>query len=220
VKNAVLTVLYDQIRAMMIEHRDGRRWASIRTAPYFEGWFHVEVYGQLRRGGGKHDLAVKGFDIPAVTEKPIKAMAKGWYPDLFLYSKKRNTVVWVELKALGLARPGWTRLDAVSDYKESITKTWKALIGLSREGTIAAWHQRRSVQQLRSICGDADEMIALAERSAYALMLAVLIASDSMAKTDAVTTYISKLDQSEVRLGIDEPFLPEYPYDRVVCVGK
>jgi len=189
------------------------KWNLLRKLPYYEGWLQGEIFLWISRNESK-GYSVKGLDIPAVTDNPIPPR-KSWNPDLLILSSLTQTLIWLELKVVSLARPLVNKGSTISQYKGGILKTWRALCGFSLVDTLALWESSKSSQQLINMGVEPNEIISIAKNSNH--FGAVLILSTGLKEGP------SKLLSSEIE-GIHENIevnlFNKFKEDWIILFGK
>ncbi len=158
------------------------KWRFLRGVPYFEGWLQVEVCSYILLNGSQsvsERYFVRGFDIPARTDNPI-GRRRTWYPDLLFFTETMSsgqgleTCIWLELKVVSLARNLVERKRTLSRYRHKISKTWRALCGLSVGRTISAWQRHPQDQQLLSMGIKLPTLVSEVEKGEHFIAMLVV----------------------------------------------
>jgi hypothetical protein len=188
------------------------KWEALRRLPYFEGWLQCEIASFIKANPSPM-YSLKGFDPPVYTQKPIPGR-KTWYPDLLLYSETIQTFVWLELKAISLARKLVKKEITLSRYRNKISETWHALNGLSLEETFSRWEKHKLDQQLISLGNDVSDLIDKARKTRH--FIAMLIVVTGLKEASEVLPATIKKMRQNVEIYSSTGFKVDY----LILLGK
>jgi|GEM_PF-6730952 len=187
--------------------RNSSRWEILRSIPYFEGWFHTELFLHLRQEGGASGLSVLGMDLTALS--PGAGKTSLICPDL-LIAVDSQYLVWLELKQFSLSRQLRNRPRTIASCKNSVKKAWRGLAGIDLKKTVDRWTEGLDQQVMSS--GTEPKILKGKALSRINLLATMVLWSDegSVAAPCEFAQIIPEVEP------IEDKFSPAHPQDRLI----